>query len=117
MGATLTYARRYALASVIGNSSDEDDDGNSASGVHDKPAYRNSVSTPFDNPGIGTTMPLSVLHALTYSGTKPQKETLIKMCTTAGITDHVTMGAISKALTGKPMADMDKVITEFKEAS
>ena len=36
MGAALTYARRYALAALVGVASDDDDDGNAASA--DKPA-------------------------------------------------------------------------------
>ena len=51
-GAALTYARRYAYSAIIGIASDDDDDGNVASGKKDiapKPAQKTSKAHIDDN--------------------------------------------------------------------
>lgn len=46
MGSAMTYARRYALAAMVGVvAGDEDDDGNAASG-HTKPTQREAIHGP-----------------------------------------------------------------------
>lgn len=53
-GSAITYARRYALVSMLGLNVDEDDDGNTASGKTDKEPKKEirqrdlQVGTPFD---------------------------------------------------------------------
>lgn len=47
IGGALTYARRYALAAITGNSSDDDDDGNYATGVTQAKESRKPVETSF----------------------------------------------------------------------
>jgi hypothetical protein len=38
LGSAITYMRRYALGAILGLNIDEDDDGNKASGLNDKPS-------------------------------------------------------------------------------
>ena len=46
-GSAITYARRYALSAVLGISSDDDDDGNHATGdKEDKPPVTQGLSEP-----------------------------------------------------------------------
>lgn len=53
VGGAITYARRYALASVLGIASEDDDDGNVSSGLHKKEEARPAVAKVMDkNPSV-----------------------------------------------------------------
>ena len=56
VGGAITYARRYALASVLGIASEDDDDGNVSSGLHKKEEARPAVAKAMDkNPAVRPT--------------------------------------------------------------
>lgn len=59
LGSTLTYARRYAISAVLGIATEDDDDGNVASGkVEEKTAKDNpKVYTPTYKKGVVTDKP------------------------------------------------------------
>lgn len=46
LGSAITYARRYSLLMLLGLSVDDDDDGNTASGVHAKQAPTTQAAQP-----------------------------------------------------------------------
>jgi ERF superfamily len=48
VGSAITYARRYALAAVLGIASEDDDDGNVSTGLHKKEEARPSVAKVMD---------------------------------------------------------------------
>lgn len=53
VGGAITYARRYALAAVLGIASEDDDDGNVSSGLHKKEEARPAVAKVMDkNPSV-----------------------------------------------------------------
>lgn len=53
VGGAITYARRYALAAVLGIASEDDDDGNVSSGLHKKEEARPAVARVMDkNPSV-----------------------------------------------------------------
>src|SRR5690554_4987954 len=52
-GSAITYGRRYALSSVLGISSEDDDDGNSLEGEQNKPPKSNGKSKPISSKQIG----------------------------------------------------------------
>lgn len=105
MGSTLTYARRYALAAITGNSSDEDDDGNSASGVYDKP----------HRPVQEKAQPQVVVPPQTYQATAEQKKTMAALCANFGITDTKALIEISSKLMGMPMLQIEEAIVELSK--
>jgi len=48
VGSAITYARRYALAAVLGIASEDDDDGNVSTGLHKKEEARPAVAKIMD---------------------------------------------------------------------
>ena len=53
VGGAITYARRYALAAVLGIASEDDDDGNVSSGLHEREEARPAVAKVMDkNPSV-----------------------------------------------------------------
>lgn len=55
-GALISYLKRYSLSAVFGITSDQDDDGNYASGVNNKPKQQQSKTKPTP-PKMPTTNP------------------------------------------------------------
>lgn len=100
MGGALTYARRYALASIIGNSSDEDDDGNSAQGLSTKSSPRMFKHLPEESDE-------------TYQEKPEQKLILRPMFEKFGITDKAAMAEISHNLLGKPMSSIEESLLGY----
>lgn len=49
-GALISYLKRYSLSAVFGITSDQDDDGNHASGVNNKPQQVKQKSSPVQRP-------------------------------------------------------------------
>lgn len=56
MGSSITYARRYALCSILNIAADEDDDGNAASATTAKPAKKTNEGRMADDPDIQSDM-------------------------------------------------------------
>ncbi len=53
VGSCITYARRYALSAICGIATEEDDDGNAASGKQSKERQKPSASAPPPGQGVG----------------------------------------------------------------
>ena len=94
MGGALTYARRYAFAAIIGNSSDEDDDGNAANGYTAQPKQK--------APEI-------------YEGLPAQKTILKSIFDSLSITDKEVMSDLSNSLIGRPMGELKDIIVDIME--
>ena len=87
MGSAITYARRYALSSMLGVVADEDDDGNAAMPKH------KTVNKPD-----------------TYMHLDDQKQVIFELMKKYKITDPQIMKEISATLMGKPMSDAENII-------
>jgi ERF superfamily len=85
MGSALTYARRYALAAILGVVADEDDDGNAGSQGHG-----GSQGSPYQRPASRQPPPEAPKpqpqeQTAVYVATAPQKRWLHERMATAGL--------------------------------
>jgi hypothetical protein len=103
IGSSISYLRRYSLASFLGIAQ-EDDDGNAATGKQDeKPAGRNGAGSKIAEP----------VSSEVYTGTLVQKNALFARCSREGIqTDK--MKDIAGFLTGKQWGFLDTLIIDAK---
>lgn len=63
-GSAITYARRYALSAMLGISSEDDDDGNFASGKNNGPKNNDITVTRSKKPALATQAQLTKLYAM-----------------------------------------------------
>lgn len=105
LGSGTTYAKRYALAAIVGVVADEDDDGNAAS-VAPQQAQSKPVATKPQASGAGTLVIVERVKALDLSAEdrKYVEELPARVAKYGDITDPMKkkLWAIEKSYSGKP---------------
>lgn len=99
IGSGISYAKRYALQSMLGVASEDDDDGNAAQG---KPATARAERIPAEHPGFANTLPAHAHHLESLCRqmgfkTRQGVDTMVKMLSGgkwATIKDLAKAGAI-----------------------
>lgn len=74
MGSAITYARRYAYCAMVGIVTDEDDDGNAASGNDDKPA-----KSVFKTAAARKEFVQNVLNSISECQTSDEVDTIMRL--------------------------------------
>jgi len=117
VGSAITYARRYALAAMVGVVSDEDDDGNAASGKGSTPMPKRASETAAAAKPTGATgiMPQAAADALGATVerpknaiSEPQQKRLFALCKESGVSNET----LKKHLAESFHIDSTKLITK-----
>jgi len=118
LGSAITYARRYALAPMAGIASEDDEDGNLAQGREAETAHRDrapKASKPAKPEKTAKEHPETVGPDTIYKRSDAQRRVVQQVFADVGVADKALMGAISKALEGRPMADLHDIINEHAQ--
>lgn len=82
IGSAITYARRYALSAALGISSEDDDDGNIASGNNKNKQAKNQSSKPINQPKKNPIIPIiAEINKLAQEKAKDNRDGVTKAIT------------------------------------
>lgn len=102
LGSVLTYYQRYLKGALLGLATEEDDDGKAAQ-TDKNPAVASGESRPI--------VPAPAEEK--YSGKPKQKERLMEVLQSAGVTDHERMRELSRSVMATPMSELPIRVREL----